>query len=360
MNRLHQLRQTLPQNIKDNEGYDDLEFIVLNYNSHDDMEQWIKENMSEHILNGRLKYYKTTEPVSWSPSHAKNIAYKLATGEIICGKAADNFTGKNFAHYVNELFNKNTDIVLTPIDFHRSKPDYQPANDVLGEVCIKKHDFLKIEGFDERMDRYGFEDYDLINRLEMIDVKRLLIEDFTYLQYISHNNNERYALPTDDLRAIYINYHSPSTSEAIFLYKDSRFEKGVLVDNFTKDAANCVYAYTPRKYHFEYSLNEPGWQTGTWINENDHIKFSPDSSKKLIFIKQQKDGQTILIDTDNSSIFYSITDNKLIDTILTFKHFIYTRSIMEANLNGKNAVVNKGVFGKATVYKNFQPQPITV
>jgi len=37
MNRLHQLSQTLLQNIRDNEDYSELEFIVLDYNSNDGM-----------------------------------------------------------------------------------------------------------------------------------------------------------------------------------------------------------------------------------------------------------------------------------------------------------------------------------
>src|SRR5690242_208595 len=84
MNRLYQLVKTLPENIKDNENYDNLEFIILDYNSEDGMEQWMRENMSDYILKGRVIYYRTPDPKSWSPSHSKNLAFKLANGHILC------------------------------------------------------------------------------------------------------------------------------------------------------------------------------------------------------------------------------------------------------------------------------------
>src|ERR1700744_4390042 len=119
MNRLHQLKETLPQNLIDNDNYEDLEFIILDYNSQDDIETWIRTNMAEHIRSGRLIYYKTNQPVSWDPSHSKNVAFKLASGDILCSIWADHYTGENFAEFVNTKFNNDDDIVLTPIDFQR-------------------------------------------------------------------------------------------------------------------------------------------------------------------------------------------------------------------------------------------------
>jgi hypothetical protein len=235
MNRLHQLRQTLIQNIADNADYEQLEFIVLDYNSKDGMEEWVKQHLAEHIKTGRVVYYKTTDPVSWSPSHSKNLAFKLATGDILCSTAADNYTGKSFAHYVNENFNRDLNIVLTPIDFPRKRIDYHPPSDTFGNVCVTRNNFIKVTGFDERMDRYGFEDYDFINRLEMIGVKRVLIEDFAFLKYISHTNDERYSLPAN-LKGMYVNYIAPSVSEVLFLYGDQCFDKGTVVDNYTAGA----------------------------------------------------------------------------------------------------------------------------
>ena len=56
------LRETLPANINDNRDFPNIEFVVLNYNSKDDIDNWILNNMQEHMHSGRLKYYKTAEP----------------------------------------------------------------------------------------------------------------------------------------------------------------------------------------------------------------------------------------------------------------------------------------------------------
>ena len=52
MNRLHHLKKTLPQNIKDNQDYEDCVFVVLNYNSRDGLHEWMLENMAEQIKSG--------------------------------------------------------------------------------------------------------------------------------------------------------------------------------------------------------------------------------------------------------------------------------------------------------------------
>jgi len=346
MNRLHQLKQTLIQNILDNADYEDLEFVVLDYNSKDGMEEWAKENLAQYIKTGRVVYYRTTDPESWNPSHSKNLAFKLATGDIVCSIWADYYTGAEFAQYVNDSFKADDNIVLTPIDFHRIKKNYAPPGDVLGKVCVKKSDFLKIEGFDERMDRHGFEDYDFVNRLEIVGVKRVLIDDFAYLKYISHGNDERYSLPKN-LSGMYVKYISASESEVLFLYNNQCFDKGTVIDNYTAGSENYIYAYAPRKDHFEYSLKETSWLTGVWQKNNNVIIFSTGDKFSL-------DENTKHLTRENEAdTFYHIIDTETVKSVLTFQHFFYTRSIMEESLKNNIAIVNNAKFGKATVFKNF-------
>jgi hypothetical protein len=360
MNRLHHLKETLLQNIFDNQDYSGLQFIILDYNSQDKMEDWIKDTLSQYIAMGRIVYYKTLEPNLWNPSHSKNLAFKLAEGEIVCVINADHFTGAKFAVYINNAFNKDSNIVMTPIDFYKTKKNHPPPGDVLGRVCVKKSDFLRIKGFDERMDRYGFEDYDFINRLELIDVKRFLIEDFSFLKFIPHENRERYSLP-DNLYRIYINHQTPSLSELILLYVNHRFEKGVIVDNSTKDAEDYTYAYKTRDYHFEHILKESHWETGIWKEtENESVHFLSECGNEFIYLKSLQKQHNLLQDTMSGLYFFNVINNELIKDIMTFNHYIYTRAIMENNLELKIAAVNSDDFGKATVFKNFQPRPISV
>ncbi|GAG26081.1 unnamed protein product, partial [marine sediment metagenome] len=66
MGRLYNLKETLPINFKDNESYPDLEFVILDYNSNDNLGEWMKNNMMHHIESGKVSYYRTTEPKYFS------------------------------------------------------------------------------------------------------------------------------------------------------------------------------------------------------------------------------------------------------------------------------------------------------
>lgn len=356
MNRLHQLKETLLQNIKDNEDYDNIEFIVLDYHSQDKMEEWIRENMMEYILDGKMTYYQTVEPTVFSHSHSKNIAFKLAGGDIVCNINADHYAGAGFARYINQAFMENNNIVLTTIDFHKTRKDYFPAKDVFGRVCVKKSDFLKIQGFDERMNRYGFEDWDFVNRLELIGVERVFIEDFSFLRFISHEEGERYSLNIDTLKDFYVHYCTPAIAELIFLFKDRHFEKGFLIDNSTVEAANYTYAFQRRNYRFEYTVKSPDWETGRWEeSEADNvIYFISDRSDDFTLQKKYRDQYSVLQDERSAVLFYGISNQEIVRNVLGFNYFFYNRSLMEENLENKKQVVNQNGFGKTTVFKNFQ------
>src|SRR5688500_16222137 len=170
MNRLHHLKQTLLVNIKDNDDYENLEFVLLDYNSMDGLQDYIQDNLAEYIKSGRLKYYKICEPKYFHRSHSRNLVFKLANGELICNIDADNYTGKGFASFINASFCNENLICLNTIGINSAAN----KKDVLGRICVRKEDFLAIGGYDEYIESYGFEDYDFINRLELHGIKRVL------------------------------------------------------------------------------------------------------------------------------------------------------------------------------------------
>jgi len=304
--------------------------------------------------NGRLLCYRTNQPLSFSHSHSKNLAFNLAGGDIVCNINADHYTGKGFARYVNEMFNENGNCVLTTIDRHKTKKDYHPAKDVFGKVCVKKDDFLKISGFDERMNSYGFEDWDFVNRLELIGLKRVLIDDFKYLEFISHNDEERFSLSADNLESFYINYITPSVSEVLFFYKDRSYERGVLIDNSTINSEDLNYAFQKRQYHFEYSVQRPGWETGHWDLDNTTLTLIAEKGCGTKTGKLKSDLNNNTYFDVNGKRYFRLADPSIIKNILEFNYFSYNRSLLEENLETNTALVNK-TFGKALVFKNFQP-----
>jgi len=156
MDRLKDLEQTLPQNIKDNSDYSNVEFVILDYNSkRDDVGRWIKSEMMNYIDEGRLVYYRTEEPEYYSMPHSRNVAFKIATGDIVNNVDADNFTNKEFAGYINKMANQFLDC----------KSVFFKKGSLYGRLGFFKNEFINIlGGYNEDLRGYGHDDRDLLNR----------------------------------------------------------------------------------------------------------------------------------------------------------------------------------------------------
>ena len=154
MDRLYTLKECLPKNIEDNRHYPNLEFVVLDYNGKDGVGHWIKKNMMHHIESGLLNYYRTDEPQYYSMSHSRNVAFKLAQGEIVNNVDADNFAQKGFASYLNFLAAQRPKKAV----FVKSK---RLMN---GRFGMYKDEFLEIGGYDETLQGYGYDDKNILIR----------------------------------------------------------------------------------------------------------------------------------------------------------------------------------------------------
>jgi len=162
MNRLDNLRKTLPVNIKDNKDYPNLEFVIIDYNSIDGLWDWMKDNMLHEIESGKVSYYRTTEPKYFNMSHSRNIAFKVATGDIVNNLDADNYTKSSnkeisecWALYLNRLANQQNEKVI----FAKGKRKMH------GRIGFYKKDFIELlGGYDEDLLGYGHDDHDLVQR----------------------------------------------------------------------------------------------------------------------------------------------------------------------------------------------------
>jgi hypothetical protein len=110
-------------------------------------------------------------------THSRNVAFKVATGDIVNSVDADHFVKPGFAAYINLLANQG---VGKPV-FLKSK---QKNRGRLG--FFKKH-FMWLGGYDEEIEGYGFDDVDLLHRA--------LLSGFTCLffggQFFSHTEDHR-------------------------------------------------------------------------------------------------------------------------------------------------------------------------
>jgi glycosyltransferase involved in cell wall biosynthesis len=220
MNRLYHLKETFVKNIEDNVSYENIEFVLLDYNSNDEIKKWVKEDLQKYVDMGILKFYSTSEPETFHRSHSRNVAMKLATGDIICNLDADNYLGKDFAFYINYEFSFNEKIFLTS---GFSDGSY-------GKICVQKNDFLSVRGYDERLSGWGYEDDDLYARLEGLGLERIEFVNADFAQFIEHEMEESFENDKNvtDIANIYIKHVDFNESDLLFLYKDGKFKYGTV------------------------------------------------------------------------------------------------------------------------------------
>jgi len=157
MGRLHHLRETLPANLKANETYEAAEFVVLDYNSGDGLEDWMQTEMRWAIEAGRVAYYRERTARFFNPRHAKNVAHLLATGDILINLDADNFTGNGYAQRLAEIF-------LEPNVFVRADIRRPSMRGIAGRLALRATDFRLLRGYDETCNGYGGDDPELCYR----------------------------------------------------------------------------------------------------------------------------------------------------------------------------------------------------
>ncbi|MBE8721365.1 glycosyltransferase family 2 protein [Sphingobacterium pedocola] len=330
MNRLSYLKQTLPQNLADNMDYENLEYVLLDYNSSDGLEDYIKSNYSEELNNGKLIYFRIDSVEFYDWTHSRNLAVSLATGDIICNIDADNFTGAGFAKYVNQMFKNMQDVFLTTY--------YVPLrkNDVLGRICMLKSSFLNIGGYDERMKHYGFEDIDLIHRLERSGLKKVDIDNSLFLNAIQHSNQERTSNSKEgfSVKDLYIRYINGYSSELLFLFDDRTAMRGTMINNILYSK---LEPETPLNFslRYNYSILENSWISEVWLDDEEG-------------------------EISNLKNFYRIDSKYLQEEALFFFHQISNRLIMEENTRKGISFVKNEIQKKGNLYKNFSPIPLEV
>jgi len=186
MNRLFHLRKTLIKNVENNKNYPGVEFVLINYNSKDTLHQWAKDNLTPYIKQGLVNYYFTPEPEIFHASVAKNLAHKVAQGEIVCNLDGDNFTGKDYAFYINY---KMQQVGMKSVLQFKKAPFWGTE----GRVVMAKRYFMELGGYDENLAATGHEDHDLMDRAKALGLHYENIQIENFLHYLSNTTKEKTA-----------------------------------------------------------------------------------------------------------------------------------------------------------------------
>lgn len=339
MNRLHHFKTTFERNIVDNENYTKLQFLVLDYNSTDGLEDWMKENFMSLITSNRVVYARTTTPRFFDRSHSRNMMFRLAQGDIVGNLDADIFAGKDYANLVNTKFSEQANIYLRAADYR----------DLCGKFAVLKNDFETITGYDESMAGYGYEDIDLYARLKAIDRKPVFMKDPEFMKFISHEAEERTKneVMVHKLRHLYITFNA-NQKQALFLMKDGDFDCLTLIPN--RDASEIPIA-----------LKENSWRTGKWCHTGDSTLVLDFNDGDKIEFNCSIDHRLLTSNVSSSKQRLFLIDNKTFLKNTLYMHPMLTnRARHEANLSANRVSVNQNGFGKGEVYINFSETPTLV
>lgn len=193
--RAPHLKDTLPQNLKDNPGVNS-KFLILDYSSQDDLGEWIRTEQADAIASGKLVLYQFRGADRFQMAHAKNMAARCGIREgadILVTLDADNFTGQDFDLFVTERLD-GPGVFLCP-DFPRIKSlphgPGRPARGYAGRLAIRAQEFLKMGGYCETFDTWRGEDVDMIARLQRTGYTMRLIDNH-FLNAIPHNSRMRF------------------------------------------------------------------------------------------------------------------------------------------------------------------------
>ncbi|ROZ79409.1 glycosyltransferase family 2 protein [Ramlibacter sp. WS9] len=186
--RLIHLRETLARNLAWHEGDPDVEFVIVNYNSGDELQEWIKDKYGPDLESGRVVHFFNPEPAVFRASHAKNQAFRLARGAILCNLDADNFTGPGFAAYVRRQL--QTLDFLSGGTIVNDRIIATNVRGVEGRNVVPRELFWALGGFDEHFSNWGYEDSNLSERMMALGLAGRLIDD-EYLSCIDHGDELR-------------------------------------------------------------------------------------------------------------------------------------------------------------------------
>lgn len=336
MNRLHHIQQTLARNIQENYINNSVEFVLLDYNSSDGLENWIKENMMQYVEMGILSYYRTLKPSLYHRSHSRNIAFRLAKGNLVCNLDADNYLGSGFAEeMLNEFSIENNIYYISDLS----------STDAYGRIVLLKDDFIDVSGYNEELHGYGHEDADLFNRLTKKGVKQKCFHNKKYYNAISHSKEERISNENifKNLYSLYLSYLSPNKTEILILYKDGKFENGVITDNLPDIVQ--PEPYTKQIVNSSKIRIENHFEKKEWSNLDEEI-FLNLNNKQVRFMANNKKLKI------NDRIYYKVEDLSFIQSIILVLTMKQNEQKSIDTIN-QNLTVNPDGFGKCTVYKNF-------
>jgi hypothetical protein len=169
-----------------------LEHILIDFSS----DERIDNNLIE--INPKLKIITVKNESTWWLARAYNIAFWLAKGNFILKLDADTVLN---AEEVNKINLNNVDGVVF---------EHQGG---MGNFIIRKNLIQEVNGFNEYIFHWGYDDRDLIERISSLKPKSIIVENSKkFITVNDHPNIKRFNIK-----------HKYSDSLALAFHKSNRY-----------------------------------------------------------------------------------------------------------------------------------------
>ena len=154
MNRTYDLKKVMPCVIEAASYSPPVEIAILDYNSQDDLVEYIDYVIRELKMDGcYISYKKYDGRDHYHMAHARNLSVLASRGEYAVISSADIIVADNYFAIIREaVLNDN-------IWMHHKRR-------FVGVITVERDEFIDAGGFDERFEFYGKEDKDLLLRLK--------------------------------------------------------------------------------------------------------------------------------------------------------------------------------------------------
>ena len=156
MNRLHQLRRTLPRNLKLNKSLaKSIEFVLIDIGPTKGLLAWARKTCGWALKTGYLKIFRVKAKFFHAP-YAKNTAHAKAKGKILVNLDGDVLLPPHSAKKIIRVMRKYKGRAL--LHLLRTKGTF-------GCIAYPRKYFRAIGGYNQKFGPVGYQDVDIILRL---------------------------------------------------------------------------------------------------------------------------------------------------------------------------------------------------
>lgn len=154
--RTFQLRQTIHENLLAIRSDGNCEMVLVNYNSPDNLDWYIRRHFKAEIEAGYLKYVGEKKVTSYHAARAHNISHFVSTGDYVINLDGDNFIDGNIES-ARKLWSDNPNLVIQWYNGHGTDGTF-------GRIGMSRAIFNKLGGYDEGLPPLSGQDKDIIER----------------------------------------------------------------------------------------------------------------------------------------------------------------------------------------------------